>query len=446
MSIQPLVTKSDPWRPVTIITMPTSKGSILAANALIDQGFSEVALISHALALRLDIKWEKIPKDEISSYNGLGSHVHTTWQVTVEGVKFPALSKSRYFTATFQVLPEDITEGYKVYIGALLMDAIDLDTSRRTKMITWGDEFSTPFVTNTHWKGASLEALIKGLDEKQPVLKQEVEVPQEENNVSKPDSLGESGAQSRDDVVQNDNQLVDESSIVGSTLSLEGSMGESDKENIGSNFAAVGRTFTDQKYEKPDLRVVANSQGDHLTQEQKNELYLVLKKNERVFQGCKGNYTGGEVDLVLKEGVKPVWNKPYNVPLAQRGAVERKVYRQCDVKALRPLTAEEVAEREWCFPIIAVTKKNRDIQVVIDLRTINPHFVRRTHPLPITHDMLTEISGFQFISCIDLNIGYMAFSLTEEASKLLTITTPFGYFAVLVLPQGATPAGDICQV
>ena len=58
--------------------------------------------------------------------------------------------------------------------------------------------------------------LMKGMNEKQPVQKHSVEVPEEEDSVPEPDILGESGAERRNDVVQSDNQLVDESSIVGS--------------------------------------------------------------------------------------------------------------------------------------------------------------------------------------------------------------------------------------
>ena len=66
--------------------------------------------------------------------------------------------------------------------------------------------------------------------------------------------------------------------------------------------------------------------------------------------------------------------------------------------------------------------------------------------MPTTETILQIIRCFLYISCLDFSMGYMAFNLGKATRKLLTICTPFGYFEACVLPQGASPSGDICQL
>ena len=90
------------------------------------------------------------------------------------------------------------------------------------------------------------------------------------------------------------------------------------------------------KYEKPNLEefVADDKQHGHLTAEQRKKLLQTLKKNERVFQGCRGNYTGGAASLKLKPGAKPHWAKPYPIPLKNKDVTEQELYRQVEIGAL----------------------------------------------------------------------------------------------------------------
>ena len=72
--------------------------------------------------------------------------------------------------------------------------------------------------------------------------------------------------------------------------------------------------------------------------------------------------------------------------------------------------------------------------------------IKRTpYPLPHINDMLLKVSNFTYATALDLTMGYYSICLSEEASKICTITTPFGKYEYLRLPMGVSVAPDIFQ-
>ena len=59
--------------------------------------------------------------------------------------------------------------------------------------------------------------------------------------------------------------------------------------------------------------------------------------------------------------------------------------------------------------------------------------------------MLLKVSNFTYAMALDLVMGYYNIKLSDDASKLLTITTPFGKYEYLRLPMGVSIAPDIFQ-
>ena len=129
-----------------------------------------------------------------------------------------------------------------------------------------------------------------------------------------------------------------------------------------------------------------------------------IEKNVRVFQGCRGKYTGGKASLHLKEGAQPYWAKPYPIPLKNRVVTEEEVYRQCDIGALRQLSAEEIEDRRWSSPAFGVIKKDGTIRLVMDFRELNKWLKRKQYPLSTIEEQFSLILGFLYGTVINLNM------------------------------------------
>ena len=59
--------------------------------------------------------------------------------------------------------------------------------------------------------------------------------------------------------------------------------------------------------------------------------------------------------------------------------------------------------------------------------------------------LLKEVSNFTYTTALDLVMGYYNIKLSNDASKLCTIITPFGKYEYLRLPMGISIAPDIFQ-
>ena len=68
------------------------------------------------------------------------------------------------------------------------------------------------------------------------------------------------------------------------------------------------------KYEKSDLHKVIETQCEHLTMTQHNELLKWVQKFEELFDGTLGSWETDPVDFELKEDAKLISSQPYPVP------------------------------------------------------------------------------------------------------------------------------------
>ena len=90
----------------------------------------------------------------------------------------------------------------------------------------------------------------------------------------------------------------------------------------------------DAQYQKVNVRAVADEQT-HLTSQQRDDLYRVLLKHERLFDGKLKKFpTDKPVHLELKEGAIPVHKRPYAVPLAHQTVFKKELDRLCDIGVL----------------------------------------------------------------------------------------------------------------
>ena len=63
----------------------------------------------------------------------------------------------------------------------------------------------------------------------------------------------------------------------------------------------------------------------------------------------------------------------------------------------------------------------------------------------IIKDMLLKVSNSTYATALDLVMGYYNIKLSNDASKLCTIVTPFGKYKYLRLPMGISITPDIFQ-
>ena len=100
---------------------------------------------------------------------------------------------------------------------------------------------------------------------------------------------------------------------------------------------------------------------------------------------------------------------------------------------------------EWAAPMFVIPKTDESIRSLADFRELNKRIKRMPYPIPKIQDMLLKLRGFQWVTSLDLNMGYYHILLDSDVRKLCTIVLPWGKYEYLRLPMGLCNSPDIFQ-
>ena len=106
----------------------------------------------------------------------------------------------------------------------------------------------------------------------------------------------------------------------------------------------------------------------------------------------------------------PLARRPYRVPVSQRKQVEAQLERLLSQNIIR------VSSSPWHSPMVLVKKKDGDIRICIDFRSLNSISKGDSYPLPPIDDLLLDLRESKYFSTLDLLQGYYQVVM-GEASK-----------------------------
>jgi hypothetical protein len=69
------------------------------------------------------------------------------------------------------------------------------------------------------------------------------------------------------------------------------------------------------------------------------------------------------------------------------------------------------------------------VRTITDFRELNKRIVRRPYPIPKISSTLQELEGFTYATTLDLNMGYYAIRLDQNAVEMFTIIFPWGKYS-----------------
>ena len=123
----------------------------------------------------------------------------------------------------------------------------------------------------------------------------------------------------------------------------------------------------DAKYEKADLHKFMETQCQHLTTTQSNELLKLLQKFGELFDGTLGTWKTDPLDFELKEDTNPICSWTYPVTKVHEEIFKKEVERLVLLGVL--LVSND---SEWGDPSFAQPKpKSNQVSFLSDFRNIN---------------------------------------------------------------------------
>ena len=183
--------------------------------------------------------------------------------------------------------------------------------------------------------------------------------------------------------------------------------------------------------------------GKDLTNGQRQDLRRILWKNEDAFAFTPeqlGRCTVAEFDVRLKEGARPVAQPYYRCPFKHREAFKAEIDKMVELGLMAP------SNSPWSSPVVLVPKKDNTLRVTFDYRKgPNTWLEKDEYPLPRLDEILALLGGAKYFCAVDATKGFLQIPCTEEASRVLSVTTSFGGYSPLVMPMGVKTAPPAWQ-
>lgn len=156
----------------------------------------------------------------------------------------------------------------------------------------------------------------------------------------------------------------------------------------------------------------------------------IKEKYSDVYNRNFGDIKDVEVDLILRENVKPIFCKPHNVTFALRSAVEAELDTLQKNSIIYPVT-----QSEWATPVVVVPKENGSVRLCGNFKiTLNPYVRTDHYPLPVPDEIFNRIAGAKMFCKLDLANAYAQCRVSAKSQELLTINTHKGLFRYRRIP------------
>lgn len=173
-----------------------------------------------------------------------------------------------------------------------------------------------------------------------------------------------------------------------------------------------------------------------ISKEWKERLSQKLAKHSHVF-------SIEEWDVGLAKGVEHHIRLNDNTPFRERS---RRIA-PADLDDLRRhlqglLAAGIIKESRspYASPIVLARKKNGQLRMCIDYRTLNRRTIPDQYTVPRIDDALDCLSGSKWFSVLDLRSGYYQIPMADEDKEKTAFICPLGFFQFERMPQGITGA------
>uniref|UniRef100_A0A3B3QDK9 Gypsy retrotransposon integrase-like protein 1 n=1 Tax=Paramormyrops kingsleyae TaxID=1676925 RepID=A0A3B3QDK9_9TELE len=90
----------------------------------------------------------------------------------------------------------------------------------------------------------------------------------------------------------------------------------------------------------------------------------------------------------------------------------------------------------YASPIVVVRKKNGNIRMCVDYRTLNRRTIPDQYTVPRIEDALACLTGSQWFSVLDLRSGYYQIPMNKADKEKTAFISPVGFYQFERMPQG----------
>jgi hypothetical protein len=155
---------------------------------------------------------------------------------------------------------------------------------------------------------------------------------------------------------------------------------------------------------------------------------------ERTGEDALPEHTRWDHEIPLEPGTQPRFHKVYPLNELQRRELKEYVQKALRKGHIRPSTSPAG------HPILFVPKKNGELRMCVDYRSLNDITIKNRYPLPLITEIRDKLYGAQWFTALDLTGAYNLIRIKEGEEWKTAFRTQEGHFEYLVMPFGLTNA------
>lgn len=147
---------------------------------------------------------------------------------------------------------------------------------------------------------------------------------------------------------------------------------------------------------------VSDNSSGYNTTSQLPAITQLLQEFQLVFEAPQG-YPPERAfahDIPLLLGAAPFNVRPYRYPPAVKDEIEPQIAEMLCSGIVQP------SHSPFSSSVLLVKKKDETYQFCVDFRHLNAITVKSKYPVPVIEELLDELHGASWFSCLDLIAGY----------------------------------------
>ena len=137
-------------------------------------------------------------------------------------------------------------------------------------------------------------------------------------------------------------------------------------------------------YERSDLQEIVDK-CTYLTPSQQHQLFQLLSKFPKLFDGELKTFNGPPIHLELIDNPTPVRSRAYPIPRSQLQVFKQELDRLVRIGVL-----ERTKHSEWIARTFITAKKDGRARWITDFRSLNQSLKQRVYPLCRISDIITR--------------------------------------------------------
>ena len=187
----------------------------------------------------------------------------------------------------------------------------------------------------------------------------------------------------------------------------------------------VVRQTTVEKQVMPDyLKDMFQKSCKNLKESEAERFGALLTEYADVFS--KGDEDLGhfkDLKFTIDTGdARPVQQRIRRTPLGFEQEEEKHLKSMLSSKIIQPSTSE------WASAPVLVRKKDGGMRWCIDYRELNARTVSDQYRMPLISECIDTLSGFEYLSCLDLAAGYWQCEIDEKDRHKTAFITKYGLY------------------